>query len=782
MVVVLLGLVGGVAIASVAGARRTASTFDAYQGDIRFSHVAVNTFIPDLERVEAIAALPGVESSATYLGLSAFPLLDGEVVEDFRYTGVFGSLDGRFFTQDRATVVDGRLPRLDATDEIAFTPVQARFMKAVVGETVTYLYRDNETQEELARTQYEVVGIVRLPPVLVDEYDIIEGAILPPAATRERLDAFYYAWQGIRLTDGLDGIGPFLRQLETDPVVSQLPAVVQRNDETRAKVQRAVRPQAMALGLFGVTAALAAIALAAQAAARIVNRWSADAAVFRALGLTRRQVTVAAAADAAIAVMGGLAVAFAVAVALSPIAPVGAVRALAPDTGVHVDGAALPLGLLVLGVPLLAMCLWFGRRLTATNHRPPPQRPPSVVSAAARTNMPLPVFVGMSLASPAGRGRDNVPVRATMVGTTVAMAATVAALVFAASLGDVVSHPRRYGWNWDQLLLEEAGYGSFAPPVVTKLIESEEDVTGWSLLAFDQMSVDGVTVPAIGLDRRAGAVEPPTVSGRPLGGPGEIALGVTTLSRIGKKVGDRVKVVGSERAEELDVVGAVTFPAIGVGGADHTSLGRGALVTFDALSRLKTPGVECMETQEATCPSAIAFDVAPGADGDAVAERIATAASGDTPGTTYAQPLTRPADIRNYEEMSTVPVALASLLGGAAIVALIVTTLASVRARRRELGILKALGATGGLLRMSVAAQAVTIAAGACIVGVPVGIAAGRVSWIRFAEVVGVVPVPSIPLSTAAVAVLAVAGGALLSVVPATLAARTTAAHQLRSE
>lgn len=782
VVVVMLGLVGGVAIASVAGARRTASTFDAYQGDVRFSHVAVNTFIPDLERVEAIAALPGVESSATYLGLSGFPLVDGKVVEDFRYTGVFGSLDGRFFTQDRATVVEGRLPRLDATDEIAFTPVQARFMKAAFGDTVTYVYRDNETQEELARTRYEVVGIVRLPPVLVDEYDIIEGAILPPAATKERLDAFYYAWQGIRLTDGLRGLDGFLRQLETDPVVSQLPAVVQRNDETRAKVQRAVRPQAMALGLFGVTAALAAIALAAQAAARIVNRWSADAAVFRALGLTRRQVTVAAAADAVIAVMGGLAVAFAVAVALSPLAPVGAVRALAPETGVHVDAAALPLGLVVLGLPLLSMCLWFGRRLTATTRRPPPQRLPSAVSAAARANMPLPVVVGMSLASPSGRGRDNVPVRTTMVGTTVAMAATVAALVFAASLGDLASHPRRYGWNWDQLLLEEAGYGSVDPAAMAKLMDAEEDVTGWSLLAFDQMSVEGVGVPVIGLDRRAGAVEPPTVAGRPLGGPGEIALGVTTLSRIGKKVGDTVKVVGSERTEEFHVVGAVTFPAIGVGGADHTSLGRGALVTFDTLSRLKTPGVECMEIQESTCPSAIAFDVAPGANGDEIGERVAMAASGDSPGTTYAQPLTRPADIRNYEEMSTLPVALASLLGGAAIVALIVTTLASVRARRRDLGILKALGATGGLLRRSVAAQALTVAAGACLIGVPVGIAAGRVSWIRFAEVVGVVPVPSVPLATAAVAVSALGACALLAMIPASLAARTTAAHQLRSE
>lgn len=782
VVVVLLGLVGGVAIASVAGARRTASAFDAYQADVRFSHVAVNTFIPDLERVEAIAALPGVETSATYLGLSGFPVVDGKVVEDFRFTGVFGSLDGRFFTQDRATVVAGRLPRLDATDEIALTRVQARFMKAGVGDTVTYLYKDNQTNEELARTRYEVVGIVRLPPVLVDEYDIIEGAILPPAATRDRLDAFYYAWQGIRLTDGLDGIKPFLRLLETHPVVSKLPPVIQRNDETQAKVQRAVRPQALALGLFGLAAATAAIALAAQAAARTVNRWSADAAVLGALGLTRRQIALAAATDAVIAVMGGLALAFVIAVGLSPLAPVGAVRALAPDTGVHVDAAALPLGLLVLGLPLLSMCLWFGRRLTATTRRPPPQRPPSVVSAAARTNMPLPVVLGMSLASPSGRGRDNVPVRATMVGTTVAMVATVAALVFAASLGDLSSHPRRYGWNWDYLLLEEAGYGSFDPPAVTKLLEAEKDVTGWSLLDFEQMSVDGVAVPVIGLDRRAGAVEPPTVAGRPVAGSREIALGATTLARIGKKVGDTVKLVSGERSEEFHVVGAVTFPAVGVGGADHTSLGRGALITFDAVTKLTTPGVGCMDSEEASCPSAIAFDVSPGADGDAIAERIAMAASGDSPGTTYAQPLTRPADIRNYEEMSTLPVALASLLGGAAIVALIVTTLASVRSRRRDLAILKALGATGGLLRRSVAAQAVTIAAAACAIGIPLGIAAGRLSWIRFAEVVGVVPVSAVPLATAGVAILTLGACALLAMVPASLAARTTAAHQLRSE
>jgi len=83
---------------------------------VPLSHVAVNTVIVDLERIKATAALPGVESSATYQGLNGFPVVDDVVMEDFRYTGLFGSLDGRFFGQDRATVVNGRLPDIDATD------------------------------------------------------------------------------------------------------------------------------------------------------------------------------------------------------------------------------------------------------------------------------------------------------------------------------------------------------------------------------------------------------------------------------------------------------------------------------------------------------------------------------------------------------------------------------------------------------------------------------------------------------------------------------------------
>ena len=77
--------------------------------------------------------LPIVESSATYLGLAAFPVVNDKIVTEYRVTGVFGSLDGRFFDRDIATVVHGRLPRLDSTTEVALSaPVGATVINVAV--------------------------------------------------------------------------------------------------------------------------------------------------------------------------------------------------------------------------------------------------------------------------------------------------------------------------------------------------------------------------------------------------------------------------------------------------------------------------------------------------------------------------------------------------------------------------------------------------------------------------------------------------------------------------
>ena len=56
-----------------------------------------------------------------------------------------------------------------------------------------------------------------------------------------------------------------------------------------------------------------------------------------------------------------------------------------------------------------------------------------------------------------GHGRTAVPVRSAFVGTTVATAAVVAAMVFGASFLALVSTPHLYGQNWPQQLDLQAG-------------------------------------------------------------------------------------------------------------------------------------------------------------------------------------------------------------------------------------------------------------------------------------------------------------------------------------
>jgi hypothetical protein len=74
----LAGLLGGVALGAVAGARRTASAYGQYLAAIKASDVFVNVpgTLPGMAATrpyELISALPGVVAHAAYIGLSGAP-------------------------------------------------------------------------------------------------------------------------------------------------------------------------------------------------------------------------------------------------------------------------------------------------------------------------------------------------------------------------------------------------------------------------------------------------------------------------------------------------------------------------------------------------------------------------------------------------------------------------------------------------------------------------------------------------------------------------------------
>jgi hypothetical protein len=390
-----------------------------------------------------------------------------------------------------------------------------------------------------------------------------------------------------------------------------------------------------------------------------------------------------------------------------------------------------------------------------------------------------------------GSGQQAVPVRAALLGSIAAVTAVVAAVVFGASLTGLVTHPARYGWNWQILIQAEGGYGNFTPGVMNRLVGGEPSVAAWSSFGFSQLTIDGRVVPVLGVQRDRGSLEPPTTSGRAISGNGQIELGAVTLRELGKKVGDTVLVGRAPDRRLLTISGTVTLPSFGVAISQHVSLGQGAMLpepTLLAVQGLSGDTAKSATAASQAAPSAVAIDLVPGtspAQRAALVHRITAANPDGTPGGTYQLTLhrARAASIVNATQMGGQPLALALGLAAAAMASLALTVLTSVRRRRRELALLKTLGMTRGQLRALVAWQTTLTLVIALAVGVPLGVAAGRWAWRGFAGSLGVAPVTVVPvlLLAAGCAVVLLAGN-LLASVPAAVAARTPAAGTLRTE
>ena len=121
-----------------------------------------------------------------------------------------------------------------------------------------------------------------------------------------------------------------------------------------------------------------------------------------------------------------------------------------------------------------------------------------------------------------------------------------------------------------------------------------------------------------------------------------------------------------------------------------------------------------------------------------------------------------------------------ALLASATVAHALVTT---VRRRRRELAIMRSIGLTRRQSRIAIAWQATIIAAAGVVIGVPLGIVAGRALWRQLAHNFPVVYVPPLAL----LAVLLVVPAAillanLLAALPARSAARIRPAEALRTE
>jgi ABC-type antimicrobial peptide transport system permease subunit len=107
----------------------------------------------------------------------------------------------------------------------------------------------------------------------------------------------------------------------------------------------------------------------------------------------------------------------------------------------------------------------------------------------------------------------------------------------------------------------------------------------------------------------------------------------------------------------------------------------------------------------------------------------------------------------------------------------------SVRRRRHDLGVVRAVGFVARDVLRALTAQSWTLVAIGLAVGIPLGIALGRVCWQLVAEEIGVrATATTSPLMLLAVTLIACLAAAALSVPPGVAAARQRSVDALRAE
>jgi hypothetical protein len=355
----------------------------------------------------------------------------------------------------------------------------------------------------------------------------------------------------------------------------------------------------------------------------------------------------------------------------------------------------------------------------------------------------------------------------------------VTSLTFGSSLRTLVAHPSLYGWNFDSALLASGGYGNLDETQLHGALDRSPDVAAWSGYYFGSVELDGQNIPILG-GTPGDAVAPPLLSGRGLRGGDEVVLGDATLKRLHRHVGDVVELAAGGASERLRIVGTATLPTIGIVHGTHPSVGSGALIAFDKLAGY----ARNIQQNASYGPNAVFIRFR---NGRAVqgAQALNRAFANDDPSRGGVQVLgaQRPAEIVNYRVMGAAPAAMASALVAAATLSLGLALAASVRRRRRDLAMMKVLGFTTRQLKSTVVWQASVIGIVGLIVGIPLGVAAGRALWARFAGQLHVVVRPTVPVAEL---VLVVVGCLLLvnavAAWPGRAAGRTPAAAALRAE
>jgi hypothetical protein len=813
----LTGLVGGVAMGSLVAARRTDSSYPKFLASTNPSDLVVQPFTtPSYSPgfVRQLARLPHVAGAAVAVPLTAATLTPNGrpatvLLAHVQLAATVGGPGGLYSGQDRVTITAGRRPDPARANEVVATQGAAAELHLHIGSRLAVGLIDSNSGSFRGRVDLTVVGIgVLNTQVLQDSVDAGRTGFLlgTPALAREFAACCASGMNvGLRLDGGSrydTAVGrEYNHLLATSSYISPggSELYVYVTSAIEAEAQRSIRPEAIALGVFGLIAGLAALIIGTQSISRQLRAGADDAGALRALGAGPTMIMADGLPGIVAAIVAGALLAVAVAAALSPFSLFGPVREVEPGRGIYLDWTVLGLGalgltLLLGGVAVVIAYRQVPHRAAARDQAY--ERTPAAGRAAVAAGLPVAGVEGLRLALEPGRGRTAVPVRSVLAGAVLAMTVVTATLTFGASLTTLVSHPALYGWNFDYALYAVQGWGSVPVRWADPLLARDRLVAATTGVDFVTVQINGQTVPAIVAPTRP-AVSPHVLSGNGLDSSHELVLGPATLAQLHQRVGGVVTLASGSFHVRLTIAGTAAMPAIGGVLSVHPSMSTGALFSTAVLPEGAGSGPF---GPLLSGPNAILIRLRPGVSQTAglrsmqavhtqltaalnSPQALAASKGSSIADTIDLLPAQRPAEIVNYKSMGAMPAVLAGGLAAGAVAGLGLTLVASVRRRRRDFALLKTLGFTRRQLAGAVAWQSSVIALIGLLIGVPAGIAFGRLLWLAFAHELSAVPDPVVPAGSIALAALAALVLAnLVAALPGRSAARTPAAIVLRAE
>ena len=778
MLAVLTGLAVGVLSGVAAGARRTATAFDRFVS----SAGAVDVTVDVADRAAGVAAVssPGVASAAHFgpVPQNVFRVVNGRLTFLPAEALIMVADDSFGVNVERPSFVEGRRPvvgELEAWSNPAFleqvgVEVGDRIELATLPDEV--VHRLGGDFDRLAAAYQEDRSLGRSSVVSIVGSGVRAADLIRDAASRpgylvlDRRSVARVLDTSLSEVDHLFDEGhlvaiKFAPGADVDAEIARVSALGIGSvtlEAVRGDVNDSSRPYAIALASFAALLALVVIVVVGGAFGRQASSDSVDDHVLRVLGADRLTFGFVAAGRAAIPAVVGVVVATIVAVAMSPLFPLGPVADVEPSPGLSADLTVLvPVALTVIVAAVVIGVMASKRQRHIVGSR----EPAGAMVTALADRLPVAEGIGLLFAFPPP-GRARVLMRTTIVALTVAVVAGFGVAIFASSMDDLLDHPPRHGWAWDIAVTCNQGYCGL-PPELVDTLRADGRVDASNVIRFDTVELDGHTVPVMALG--AGDLQPLAVAdGRAPTRSHEIALGALTMQQLDVNVGDEVDVGPSGT---LAVVGEAVFSGLGPADSDRAALGSGAAMTQEGFDALGAPPIE-----NEVLVLSVNQDIA------AVADDLRDQLRGLT-----VLELRRPAELVAWPDLRRLPLLLGVTVGILALAAVAHGFALSTRIHRRDLAVLSALGLQARQLRRVVSGQAVAVLTAAMFIGAPLGTIAGLAAWRALIEQLGVTSAPAINLAPAVSATaIFLAVMACIILTGTTTARRTTTAADLRRE